>query len=159
MIRCQQDEIYAAEKHVPHGRTFRTEAQAQEWLDGLARTWWWEKFFWNGPSRTEVYWRPRGDSSVGSYHKDKDAGLLEMLPAHRNELIILHELSHVLASALNKSKAHDPFFARTYLTLVYLVMGIDAYLELKSAFDDHDINYMQDGNQPGGFIISRTVAK
>jgi putative metallohydrolase (TIGR04338 family) len=64
-----------------------------------------------------------------------------MLPAHRNELIMLHELSHVLASRLNGSKAHDPFFARTYVTLVYLVLGPAAWLQLEAAFKRHGVDY------------------
>jgi putative metallohydrolase (TIGR04338 family) len=142
--RTQQDEIYAAERNIPRGRTFRRSADAQEWLDGLRETWWWQKFFWQGPARTEVYWRSRGSASVGSWDVRNDAGVLEMLPAHRNQLFILHELSHVLAAALNGSKAHDPFFARTYLTLVYLVLGVDAYLELQQSFEEHGVDYMQE---------------
>jgi putative metallohydrolase (TIGR04338 family) len=141
--RCQQDEIYAAENGVNHGMWFTKEADAQAWLDALRDRWWWSKFFWKAPARTEVYWRARGSSSVGSYHKDEDAGLLEMLPPHRNELIMLHELSHVIADALNDSHAHDPFFARTYATLVYLVLGSDTWLQLQHAFDEHGVDYMQ----------------
>lgn len=144
MVRTQQDEIYAAEAEVAHrGRTFTSENAAQAWVDSLRETWWWQRFFWRGPARTEVYWRSRGSDSVGKYDKANDAGILEMLPSHRNELFILHELAHVLAAALNGSKAHDPFFARTYATLVYLVLGSDAWLELQESFDKHGIDYMQ----------------
>jgi putative metallohydrolase (TIGR04338 family) len=143
VVRNQQDNVYVAERNVRIGHTFITAREAQAWLDGLRETWWWEKFYWNAPSRTEVFWRSRGSASVGSYDKANDAGVLEMLPVHRNELIILHELSHVIASAMNGSKAHDPFFARTYLTLVYLVIGTDAYLELQHGFEEQGVDYMQ----------------
>jgi putative metallohydrolase (TIGR04338 family) len=148
VIRTQQNAIYDAERNVRKGRRFTTEQEAQEWVDGLRETWWWQRFFWKAPARTEVYWRARGSESVGSesvgsYDAANDAGVVEMLPSHRNELIILHELSHVIAAAMNDSKAHDPFFARTYVNLVYLALGGDAYLELQRAFEEHGIDYMQ----------------
>jgi putative metallohydrolase (TIGR04338 family) len=143
VIKCQQYELYAAERDVPQGMWFTKVKDAQAYLDTLREQWWWSKFFWKAPARTEIYWRSRGDSSVGSYDKENDARLLEMLPEHRSELFILHELSHVIASALNDSTAHDPFFARTYLTLVYLVLDSDAYLELQRGFERESVDYMQ----------------
>lgn len=146
MIRNQQEALYAAEQNVRRGRTFTNVRDAQRWVDDLRETWWWQRFFWGAPTRIEVYWRSRGNSSVGSWDKLNDAGVIEMLPQHRNELFILHELSHVIAAALNGSKAHDPFFARTYATLVYLVLGSDAWLELQAGYEKHGIDYMQEAN-------------
>jgi putative metallohydrolase (TIGR04338 family) len=143
MIRYQQDEIYAAERGVTRGRWFNSVSDAQTWLDSLRETWWWERLFWNAPARTEVHWRARGSSSVGKYDAANDGGVIEMLPDHRNQLFMLHELAHVIAAALNDSQAHDPFFARTYATLVYCVLGSDVWLELQREFDAHGVDYMQ----------------
>lgn len=143
MLHTQQDELYAAEESVTtRGMTFATSREAQVYLDALRDTWWWQKFFWKAPARTEIYWKARGDS-VGSYDKAKDAGLLEMVPAHRNELFILHELAHVVAEALHGSHAHDPYFARTYAVLVYCVLGSDAWLQLQRGYEAQCIEYLQ----------------
>lgn len=148
MIRCQQDELYAAEADVTtRGMTFVDEDDAQTYLDALRDTWWWQRFFWKAPARTEIYWRARGSSSVGSYDKAKDAGLLEMLPAHRCELFILHELAHVIAAAMHGSEAHDPEFARTYAVLVYCTLGSDTWLQLSRAFDKNNVEYMVKGEE------------
>ena len=102
-----------------------------ELVDNLRNEWWWEKFFWKGPVRTEVVFSHRADS-VGWYDKDNDAGVMDMGVSHHNVKSILHELAHVLAHAINDSHAHDPFFARTYAVLVYAVMGSQAWLTLQS---------------------------
>lgn len=141
--RVQQDEVYAAEGRVRRGMTFASSRDAQAYVDSLRETWWWERFFWQGPARIEVYWRSRGASSVGKWEPENDAGLIEMLPSHRNELIILHEIAHVLADAIHGSHAHDPYFARTYAVLVYCVLGSDAWLELEAGYKEHGVEYLQ----------------
>lgn len=139
--QCQQHELYAAERSTPSGKPFASLEDIQRFADDLRETWWWEQFYWM-VSRVEVGpARRNGNASVGWYDSPKAAGRIEMLPVHWNEKYVLHELAHVLASARFESQAHDPYFARVYLELVYHVMGIDAWLELKTAFDAADINY------------------
>lgn len=53
---------------------------------------------------------------------------------HDNELIVLHEVAHVLCDARYGSQSHDPWFARIYLELVCTAMGSEAYVSLWSAF-------------------------
>lgn len=143
-MNCQQTELYAAERRVPVGRTFANAAEIQRFVDGLRETWWWQQWY---PQilRVEAYGRPSGTrSSVGSWHPAKAAGKIEMLPVHFNELIVLHELAHVLAEARYGSKSHDPYFARTYLELVALVMGPDSYQQLYDAFNEAGIKHDAD---------------
>lgn len=47
----------------------------------------------------------------------------------------------MLAAARYGSKSHDPWFARTYLELVYGVMGSDAYLRLFEAFERAGVDH------------------
>lgn len=138
----QQDKVYEAQAGVTTGATFATEQEAQDFADKLRETWWWERFYWNGPARVEVYFSP-GTASVGRFERDNDAGLIDLRPNGRNVRTLLHELAHVLAEALNDSHAHDPFWARTYGVLVYAVLGSQAWLELQSGYDACDVQYLQ----------------
>jgi putative metallohydrolase (TIGR04338 family) len=141
-VRCQQDEVYAAERAVPPGRTFTDLADAQAFVDCLRETWWWERFFWAGPARVEVYFRRHG-MSVNDYDRTRDAGLIELVAGQRDVKTLLHELAHNLANALHDSHAHDPHFARTYGVLVYAVMGSDAWLTLQGGYDACGVEYLQ----------------
>jgi putative metallohydrolase (TIGR04338 family) len=138
----QQYELYAAERAVPNGAVFSTAREAQAFVDGLRETWWWQRFYWKGPARVEVYFRPRGHST-NRWDKDKDAGLIELRPGQRDVKTILHELAHILAEALDDSHAHDPFFARTYAVLVYAVLGSRAWLTLQNGYNECGVDYMQ----------------
>lgn len=142
--RCQQFELYAAERKVPQGHRFVSVESIQRWLDGLRDTWWWNLYY-PQVRRVEVYSRPaRMRDSVGSWHPELAAGKIEMLKVHYNELVLLHELAHVLAAARYDSHAHDPAFARVYLELVALVMGPVAYTRLYDSFEaagiEHDVD-------------------
>lgn len=142
--RCQQFELYAAERQVPEGRRFASVEEIQRFVDGLRDTWWWRQWY---PQvlRVEAYKRPsRMKESVGSYSAANRAGVIEMLEVHWNELVILHELSHVLASARYGSRSHDPYFARVYLETVALVMGPDVYRALYDAFEAGGIEHDAD---------------
>lgn len=141
-MRCQQIEVYAAERDLPRGMTFVSARDAQAYVDALMSTWWYQRFYWNGPSRVEVYFRSRGNST-NKMDKDKDAGLIELTIGQRDEKTILHELAHILADWLNASNAHDPFFARTYAVLVYGALGSQAWLTLQRGFDACGIDYMK----------------
>ena len=89
-----------------------------------------------------MYARPKNRKEfVGWYEPHNRAGACEMLPCHWNELVVLHELAHVLASARFGSTSHDPAFARVYLELVALVMGPSAYVPLYEAFEQHGVNH------------------
>lgn len=141
--RCQQDEVYAAERDVPTGTSFATARQAQHYVDGLCDSWWWERFYWQGPARVEVYFSRRRDMSVNKYERAKDGALIELAVGMRDEKTVLHELAHILAEALFDSHAHDPYFARTYAVLVYCVLGSDAWLALQRGYDRCGVAYLQ----------------
>jgi putative metallohydrolase (TIGR04338 family) len=141
---CQQFELYAAEEPLSHlhGRALSSE-ELQSYVDGMREHPWWDRNFAD-VVRIEAYTRPPSweGGSVGSWHSEHAAGKIEMSKYHMVELYVCHEVAHCLAEARFGSKSHDPWFARTYLELVYTVMGSAAYASLKSAFEhggvDHD---------------------
>src|SRR3954469_22333679 len=120
---CQQSALYRAEVGVNHGRRFSEVEEAQEFIDRLMDHQWWEDEY---PQvvRVEVRFIP-GLDSVGAWEPDHRGGVMEMAKDHRCELYLLHELAHVLADSRYGRCSHNPWFARTYLTLVYRVMGSD----------------------------------
>jgi putative metallohydrolase (TIGR04338 family) len=106
--------------------------------------------------RVEVGKARKNGGSVGAYEKDKNAGRIEMAPVHWNELFVLHELAHVLAKALYESKSHDPAFARTYLQLVFCVMGSTTYEALQSRFNQLGVVYDFKTLPESRFALSQT---
>lgn len=137
---CQQYELYASEAGLPRGREFGTAAELQAWVDNLREQPWWQRFY-PQVTRVEASFKPSGRCSVGGWTKEMNAGRIEMLPCHRCELIVCHELAHVLASARYGSRSHDPWFARVYVELVFFVMGTAASTALLEAFKAHGIEH------------------
>lgn len=120
---CQQDLVYAAERNVPWGNRFRSLEEVQRFYDDLRETWWWAQNL-QMVHRVEVGpTRKNATAHVGWYEPDMLAGRCEFITSQPAELVVVHELSHVIASARHHSKSHDPWFARTYLELTYLARG------------------------------------
>jgi hypothetical protein len=145
---CQQVELYASEAGLPLGADLPL-AEAQAFVDAMRETAVWRRQY-ASVMRVEVRFIESGSASVGGWFPHNMAGLVEMLPGHRNPLILCHEVAHVLASARYGSRSHDPWFARTYLELVWSMMGPDAYAALKAAFDAHAIDHDHDSTIPAG---------
>lgn len=149
-MRCQQDELYRAEEEVLDrlmGPEFETEEQLQLYVDALRDLPHWERKH-SKVLRIEAGFCP-GPSSVGGWDGEKQAGRIEMAPAHRREMFVCHEVAHVLAEARYGSRAHDPWFARTYLELVNAAMSTDTYLQLYHAFDRHGIDSLIENEADG----------
>lgn len=145
----QQSDLYRAEEEalaeLPQElrkKWSEQEAQARvdEWRD---LPWWGERF--PMVRRIEVYERNHGKAgSCGGFFPEASAGVIDMAPQHMNPLFVCHETAHVLSEARFNSQAHDPWFARTYLHLVYLTMGSEAYISLYKAFERHGIDHRID---------------
>jgi hypothetical protein len=143
-VREQQDALYAAEREVHNGPVFPDVAAVQRWLDDLRETWWWEEWIGERVLRVEAGIGNPGKTAagVGAYYPDRLSGRLEFKPgAELNERRCVHELAHVIASAVCHSKSHDPWFARVYLELTYLIRGPIAYQELQRSFDRYGIDH------------------
>lgn len=143
-MRTQQLDLYAAEREIHDGPVFRDVRAVQEWLDDLRETWWWEEWIGERVLRVEAARGRPGPhaAGVGSYYPERLSGRLEFAKgAELNERRCVHELAHVIAAATHNSKSHDPWFARVYLELTYLIRGTAAYQELLAAFDRHGIDH------------------
>jgi putative metallohydrolase (TIGR04338 family) len=146
-MKTQQFDCYAAEAALGDGRAFRGVDEAQRWVDDLRDTPWWQlQGYGLHVLRIEVGLadaRKLGKDAVavGWYERSKNAGRVEFKRSALNESTVLHEVAHVLASAVHGSKSHDPAWARTYLTLVSCVIGPDAYVTLQRSFDAHGVDY------------------
>lgn len=142
-MKTQQQECYSAEATVDNGRRFASAAEVQEFVDGLRdKLWWTAQGYHLAVLRIEVGTsRSTKHAGVGRYEKEAGAGRIELTSHGLCMRVVLHEVAHVLAQAQHGSKSHDPWWARTYLTLVSLVMGTDAYLTLRAAFDLHGVDY------------------
>jgi putative metallohydrolase (TIGR04338 family) len=147
---CQQFQLYAAEGS--GAEDFITPGALQLYVDELRERPYWERNF---PQvlRIEAFVDGRRKSSVGIWDSEKGCGLIDMAPEHLSEQLILHEVAHVLAEARYGSGSHDPWFARTYLELVYEVLGPDRYFDLAASFDAHNVDYNTDSAVPGGIAL------
>lgn len=156
-MRCQQRAVYRSESRVPITRRFDDAAHVQRHVDALRDTWWWRVWY---PQVRWVEVRPRrGRDSVGAWNGRGGVGDMELIGEHLDGLSVLHELAHVLAGARWNSRSHDPWWARTYLELVYLDLGSEAYAALREAFEADGIEHRAEppayGTEvPGGASVS-----
>lgn len=139
----QQQECYAAEAALRNGRAFMSVEEVQTFVDSLREERWWTlQGYGLKVRRIEVgKSNSRKHSGVGWFEEDAKAGRIELSGTGLNMRVVLHEVAHVLASAQHGSKSHDPWWARTYLTLVSYVMGTESYLTLQTAFDAKGVDY------------------
>jgi len=153
MATTQQQQCYAAEATVGNGRTFASVDEIQRFVDALRdEPWWRAQGYGRKVLRVEVGkadGRILKSNGVGFWDETKSAGRIELRPGGMHERLVLHEVAHVIARANHGSKSHDPWWARTYLTLVSYVMGSDAYLALQSAFDREGVDYAAPTGRPG----------
>lgn len=141
--RCQQSEAYAAEQYAPTGPAFDSLEHVQRFVDELRDhpllRW---HDHWPNVLRVEVGpTRRNSRESVGWFEPEMNAGRIELAYSQRFMRVVLHELAHVLAEAEWSSEAHDPGWARTYLELMYVVMGSDAYTQLRDAFEAKGVEH------------------
>jgi putative metallohydrolase (TIGR04338 family) len=152
-MNCQQFQLYAAELYASEGRKFANIEEVQAYVDTLRDTPLWQRQY-PQVHRVEVFGRPVSTkSSVGAWQPERGAGVIEMLDCHMSELYVMHELGHVLASARYGSRSHDPWFARTYMELVYQGMGSAAYASLRRAFVAAEIDFEHSNSNPGGIEL------
>jgi putative metallohydrolase (TIGR04338 family) len=141
---CQQDQLYAAEAAwIRQGPTFATVDEVQQFLDDLRDAWWWEKWLGTELQRIEVGKARKGAKfqGVGGYNREHASGRVEFSTWPIGKRVVIHEITHVIANCRRCSKAHDPWFARIFLELVYLIEGSESYDELRAAFERNGIDY------------------
>lgn len=144
-MNCQQDELYAAELGGLRGDRLETREEIEAYVNALRDTPWWQERFAQVVYVEARVRKSNTAGSCGAFIKEHNAGLIEMAPCHCCEQYVLHELAHVLAHARYGCCSHGPWFARTYLELVYLAMGTEAYSLLYQAFESAGIDNRIDG--------------
>jgi putative metallohydrolase (TIGR04338 family) len=148
---CQQFELYAAEVGVTSEPILPSSLQA--YVDSLRESAYWRRNF-PMVRRIEAYEAaPGARGSVGGWQADASCGVIEMHRAHLTELYVLHEVAHVLAAARYGSRSHDPWFARTYLELVYTYIGSEPYAALRAAFERGGVDHDTDSSTPAGIPL------
>jgi len=147
---CQQGELYRAEETCDPGPAVDS-GDLQAFVDSMRDTKLWV-YEYEGLLRVEAYSLKRR-GSVGGYYPELNAGKVEMDKDHHLfQLWICHEVAHAMAHYRYGSRSHDPWFADTYLRLVYEMMGPEAYLNLYTAFVDHGIDFRIDREPNKGVI-------
>jgi hypothetical protein len=148
----QQDRLYAAERCVDGGSVFADVATVASWLSQLRDTWWWSQWTPNVlyVEADEVKAGTHGRSAAGcAAYLGGGVGRMELHRGTRlTEQLIIHELSHIIAGARCNSHSHDPWFARVYAELTFLIRGTAIWQQLKQAFDAHGIDYDAEGLAP-----------
>lgn len=126
----QQFTLYVSESKLPTGRKFSDVDEYQAYLDSIIATdWWTEKYDWTGQICCEQI---HGNNREGCAFK-RGEELVIQLPAHMmDEITACHELAHLVLS--NYGCGHDGRFVRTYLELIYRIMGSDAYVAAHERF-------------------------
>ena len=145
---CQQDELYAAEHEVPWtGDSFESIEQVQEWVDRLRESAWWERNF---PNVRKVYVEKHVKGRMdGAGLDDVGHGVVPWWPGW-GEMLMLHEVCHVLTDKRFGNAAHSPWFCRMYLEMVSTYLGPEVYLELQKAMDRHGVDHDTDNMIPAG---------
>lgn len=131
----QQFALYDSEQTTNRGQHFTTWDELEGWVreNMLDAPWWHEQFPWVRGIEIPRIVRRDGEGSVGAYFADDQTGQIEMHRDHWCAKYLCHEVAHVV-SAAQGSTSHDPIFARNYMTLVYLTMGSESFVELREAF-------------------------
>ena len=92
-------------------------------------------------------WAPRVKDGRGRRNACAFGGSAIAVPIWaRREWVILHELAHIITSreyAGTAKAGHGWEFCKTYLRLVEIVMGKEAYLSLEKSFLKHGVKFIK----------------
>ncbi len=130
------DRVYAAEFGLEPGRAFTTLREVQKYLDALAASPWWSERFPHVVRVEAVGIRSDAVDGVGRPEFHRLAGVVGISRNGRNELTVLHETTHAVC---DPDAGHGPRWARTYLEMVYRVMGEVQWSALRAAFVEHGV--------------------
>lgn len=131
----QQYELYEAERSIDRGREFVDKDDLRIWLfdEVIDKPWFYQR--WPHVKGIDVECnRRRDEGSVGGLLDG--IAVMEFAPQHMAELFVLHELAHCCSTG---PQVHDPIFARTYLELVFLTLGTEKWMALRTAFTNHNV--------------------
>lgn len=138
--RTQQQLLYAAEQTIAQGSRFNSLDHVRSYVDELRDTWWWTTWC-DDVLAVDVHRARSCTYSCARYQRTERAGLIQLCADNPTVQHLVHELAHVLAGATRDAKSHDPWFARVYYELTYLVRGCEPAQELAIAFDEFGVDY------------------
>jgi hypothetical protein len=143
-MKNQQQAVYDAEEATHFSCGFDDFNELRNWLLDLRETDWWRDCI--GEALLFVDVRPvKGKWSSAHTDTVECRCDIALSPFGHNTLTVLHELSHGIARVLHYSESHDPWWARTYLEVVSLVLGPDAYVQLSEAFSARGVEVAEEG--------------
>lgn len=147
----QRSRVYAAERGVPQGAKFKGFAECRAYVDGIVASGWWREKFPHVPTVEVKDGRGRRHAGGSAQHR------FVTLPRWaRNELIVLHELAHVVDAPNNPG--HGPEFARLYLEFVREWRGESAAARLEASFEAHGVKVTADESAAGAIVNGRARA-
>jgi putative metallohydrolase (TIGR04338 family) len=113
----QRKRLYDAENHVFEGRVWDSLLAAQQYVDELVASPWWQVHF---PSvRCVLLFDRRG--KYAQAQRGVDGGAIQLPRWARTPLTLMHELAHLASPPA--TVGHGPAFAGIYLLLVRHCMG------------------------------------
>jgi putative metallohydrolase (TIGR04338 family) len=125
----QSERVYWAEESVQpatNGRYFESMGEVTTWVQAILVSAWFQNRY---PSVLEIRLRDgRGNRRAWCWQHDEE-WLITLPRPYRYELMILHELSHVVAGT-----NHDREFCATYLEFVRRFLGKAAWEDLLLQF-------------------------
>jgi hypothetical protein len=150
-VKTQQYRLYASEQTTTLGPDLTLD-EIRALINRLRESWWWERNCAD-VLQVQVYRDKRmGYLGCGGLDRAARVGVMcfsrDLIPTQ----YVLHELAHVLAKARFHSQSHDPWFARIYLELVYLVRGPKAWQALQEAFIRDDVDFDAQGVVDSGAV-------
>ena len=146
----QRKRLYDAEHCVPEGLVWDRLVAAQQYVDDLLASPWWQRHF---PSvRCVVLFDQRGQYARA--HKGVHGGAIQFPRWARTELTLLHELAHLASPPA--AVAHGPAFAGIYLMLVQYYMEAHIAWQLERRFAAHRVRvHAYEGPRHHFFVLTR----
>lgn len=132
----QRKRLYDSEKDLGQGphRIFRAVEGVKEYVESIMRSHWFQDHFPDVTSIEVTDGRRRRNAAAQRFetHTWEIKGVIKMPKWSRIEIVILHEIAHVVTP--NHFAAHGLEFATNFLALTKHALGVDAYNRLRARF-------------------------
>ena len=114
--------------------------QAQAIADSITASDWWAKDYSHCVrcEVTKMHGNVTKVNGVADTTQIENGGLIGLTAKGLNYGTLLHEMAHCVAGG---DAGHGPQWIRTYLALVYKVVGSDQYLALYNAFKSRELEF------------------
>lgn len=132
-----QARAYRAEASIMWAR-FEDLAHVQEFVDSITATEWWTDTYPH-VVRVDVVKSLSRTSSMGRPCEDKNSGVIGIAPHDLNLQVVIHEMAHTVTT--KSPEGHGAPWAQNFLQITLNIIGRDAYIELKNAFDKEGVAY------------------